>query len=79
MIESQIASLLQTVFDEVGRDKMETLVELIQQRRVQDTQTEVKVNGKDVIIPGGKIAQINCKANMILTETDSNDILAKRC
>ena len=29
MIESQIASLLQTVFDEVGRDKMETLVELI--------------------------------------------------
>ena len=36
-------SLFQTVFDEVGRDKMETFVELIQQSRVQDKKTEVKV------------------------------------
>ena len=63
-----IVSLFKTVFDEVGRDKMETSVELIQQRRVQDKETEVKVKGKDVIIPSGKIVQINCKTNVGLLE-----------
>ena len=56
-----IVNLFQTVFDEVGRDKMETFVELIQQNRVQDKETAVKVKGKDVIIPAVKIVQINCK------------------
>ena len=40
---------------------METFVELIQQNRVQDKETAVKVKGKDVIIPAVKIVQINCK------------------
>ena len=44
-----IVSLFQTVFDEVGRVKMETFVELIKQSKVQDKETEVKVKGKDVI------------------------------
>ena len=56
-----IVNLFQTVFDEVGRDKMETFAELIQQNRVQDKETAVKVKGKDVIIPAVKIVQINCK------------------
>ena len=56
-----IVNLFQTVFDEVGSDKMETFVELIQQNRVQDKETAVKVKGKDVIIPAVKIVQINCK------------------
>ena len=43
-----IVSLFQTVFDEVGRVKMETFVELIKSK-VQDKETEVKVKGKDVI------------------------------
>ena len=58
-----IASLFKTVFDEVGRDKMET-----KERRVQDKETGVKVKGKDVIIPSGKIVQINCKTNAGLLE-----------
>ena len=58
-----IASLFKTVFDEVGRDKMET-----KERRVQDKETGVKVKGKDVIIPSGKIVQINCKTNVGLLE-----------
>ena len=52
------------MFDEFGRDKMETFVELIQQSRVQNKETEVKVNGKGIIIPAGKIVQINCKTNV---------------
>lgn len=48
MIES-IDCLFHTVFDEVGGDKMEILVELIQQSRVQDKKTETKVKGKNVI------------------------------
>ena len=56
-----IVNLFQTVFDEVGRDKMEAFVELIQQNRVQGKETAVKVKGKDVIIPAVKIVQINCK------------------
>ena len=47
-----IVSLFQTAFDEVGRDKMETFVELIKQSKVQDKETEVKVKGKDVINVG---------------------------
>lgn len=47
-----IASLFQTVFDEVGRVKMETFVELIKQSKVQDKETEGKVKGKDVINVG---------------------------
>ena len=47
-----IVSLFQTVFDEVGGDKMETFVELIKQSKVQDKETEVKVKGKDVINVG---------------------------
>ena len=54
-----IVSLFQTVFDEVHRDKMEAFVELIQKSRVQDKETEVKVKGRDVIIPVGTIVQIN--------------------
>ena len=46
-----IVSLFQTVFDEVGRVKMETFVELIKSK-VQDKETEVKVKGKDVINVG---------------------------
>ena len=56
-----IVNLFQAVFDEVGRDKMKTFVELIQQNRVQDKETAVKVKSKDVIIPAVKIVQINCK------------------
>ena len=56
-----IVNLIQAVFDEVGRDKMKTFVELIQQNRVQDKETAVKVKSKDVIIPAVKIVQINCK------------------
>ena len=47
-----IVSLFQTVFDEVGRVKMETFVELIKQSKVQDKETEWKVKGKDVINVG---------------------------
>ena len=47
-----IVSLFQTVFDEVGRVKMETFVELIKQSKVQDKETEGKVKGKDVINVG---------------------------
>ena len=48
MIES-IDCLFHTVFDEVGGDKKEILVELIQQSRVQDKEIETKVKGKNVI------------------------------
>ena len=47
-----IVGLFQTVFDEVGRVKMEAFVELIKQSKVQDKETEVKVKGKDVINVG---------------------------
>lgn len=47
-----IVSLFQTVFDEVGRVKMETFVELIKQSKVQDKETDGKVKGKDVINVG---------------------------
>ena len=43
---------------------METFVEQIQQSRVQDKETEVKVKGTHAIFPAGKIIQINCKANV---------------
>ena len=63
MIQS-IVSLFPAIFDEVDRDQMETFVEQIQQSRVQDKETEVKVKGKHAIFPAGKIIQINCKANV---------------
>ena len=63
-----IVSLFQTVFDEVGRDKMETFVELVQQSKAQDKETEVKLKSKDVIIPAGKIVQINWETNVGLIE-----------
>ena len=62
-----IVNLFQKVFGEVGRDKMERFVELIQQSKVQDKETEVKVKGKDVIIPSGK-TEVNRKTNLDLIE-----------
>ena len=47
---------------------MKAFVELIEQSRVQDKETEVKVKGKDVIIPVGKVVQINCETNVGLIE-----------
>ena len=59
-----IVSLFQTVFDEIGRDKMEKSAELIQLSRVQNKKSKVKIKGEDFIIPAGKIVQINCKTNV---------------
>lgn len=66
-MRQSIVSLFQIAFDEVGRDETETYAEL--QSRVQD-----KVKGKDLIIPAGKIVQINCKNKCKFNrETESND------
>ena len=47
-----IVSLFQTVF------------ELVQQSKTQDKEAEVKLKSKDVIIPAGKIVQINWETNV---------------
>ena len=55
-------------FDESGRDKKETLVELIRQGEVQTKETKVKVKENDFIISAGNIFQFNCQANVGLIE-----------
>ena len=53
---------------------METFVELIQQSKIQDKETEVKVKGKDFIIPSGKIVEVNRKINADLIEKQRTTI-----
>ena len=55
-------------FDETGRDKKETLVELIRQGGVQTKETKVKVKEQDFIISAGNIFQFNCQTNVGLIE-----------
>ena len=57
---------------------METFVGLIQQSRVHHKETEVKVKGKDIIIPAGKIVHINCKTNVCLIEKQRVMIFQQR-
>ena len=73
-----IVNLFQRVFGEVGRNKMETFVELIQQSKIQDKETEVKVKGKEFIIPSGKIVEVNRKINVDLIEKQRTTIFQQR-
>ena len=57
---------------------METFVELIQQSKIQDKETEVKVKGKDFIIPSGKIVEVNRKINADLIEKQRTTIFQQR-
>ena len=57
---------------------METCIGLIQPSIAQDKENEVKVKGKDVIIPAEKIVQINCKINMGLMEKQRATIFQQR-
>ena len=57
---------------------METFIGLIQPSIAQDKENEVKVKGKNVIIPAEKIVQINCKINMGLMEKQRATIFQQR-
>ena len=62
-------------FDETGRDKKETLVELIRQGGVQTKETKVKVKEQDFIISAGNIFQFNCQTYVGLIEKQRGMIL----
>ena len=58
-IETMV-SILQTAFDNVDKFKMKSFAELIQQSESNCSRTpEVKVKGRNITIPAGKIMHVN--------------------
>ena len=69
-IETMV-SILQTAFDNADKSKMKSFVELIQQIESNCSKApEVKVKGKNVTIPAGKIMHVNCKSNVGLVKKE---------
>ena len=61
-------SILQTAFDNADKSKMKLFVELIQQKESNCSRTpKVKVKGKNITIPAGKIVHVNCKSSSVQT------------
>ena len=58
-IETMV-SILQTAFDNVDKSKTKSFAELIQQSESNCSRTpEVKVKGRNITIPAGKIMHVN--------------------
>lgn len=56
-----MVSIFQTVFDNIDKSKMKSFLELIQQNESNCSRlSEVKLKGKNIAIPDGKIMFVNC-------------------
>ena len=78
-IETMV-SILQTAFDIVDKSKMKSFVELIQQSESNCSKApEVKVKGKNITIPAGKIMHVNCKSNVGLLKKKRAMIFQSKC
>ena len=75
-----VVSILQTAFDNVDKSKMKSFVELIQRSESNCSRTpEVKVKGKNINIPAGKIMHVNCKSNVGLVKKERAIIFQSKC
>ena len=75
-----VVSILQTAFDNVDKSKMKSFVELIQRSESNCSRTpEVKVKGKNINIPAGKIMHVNCKSNVGLVKKERAMIFQSKC
>ena len=78
-IETMV-SILQTAFDNVDKSKMKSFVELIQESESNCSKApEVKVKGKNITIPAGKIMHGNCKSNVGLVKKERAMIFQSKC
>ena len=75
-----VVSILQTAFDNVDKSKMKSFVELIQRSESNCSRTpEVKVKGKNINIPAGKIMHVNCKSNVGQVKKERAMIFQSKC
>ena len=66
-----MVSILQTAFDNVDKSKIKSFVELMQQSESNCSGTRgVKVKGRNITIPAGKIMHVNCKSNVGLVKKE---------
>ena len=78
-IETMV-SILQAAFDNVDKSKMKSLVELIQQSESNCSRTpDVKVKGRNITIPAGKIMHVNCNSNVELLKKERAMIFQSKC
>ena len=75
-----MVSILQAAFDNVDKSKMKSFVELIQQSESNCSRTpEVKVKGRNITIPAGKIMRVNCNSNVGLLKKERAMIFKSKC
>ena len=75
-----MVSILETAFDNIDKSKMKSFVELIQQSESNCSRaTGVKVKGKNITIPAGKIMHVNCKSNVGLVKKEKAMIFQSKC
>ena len=55
--------IYQSVGNECSQDNVRTFVDLVQGSKEQEN-IEVKVKGKDIVIPADKLSQVHCKADV---------------
>ena len=78
-IETMV-SILQTAFDNIDKSKMKSFVELIQHSEGNCSRApEVKVKGKNITIPAGRIMHANCKSNVGLVKKERARIFQSKC
>ena len=75
-----MVSILQTAFDNTDKSKKKSFVELIQHSESNCSRApEVKVKGKNITIPAGRIMHANCKSNVGLVKKESKDFSKQMC